>query len=66
MHNLPQILNDASAQAVEWLSRLNFTTWAFAIVLLLLFPHLVREIIGLGIAIGIAVYIAAFVMVAVH
>jgi len=66
MHDIPQVLNEASAQAAEWLGRLDWKTWAFAVVLLLLFPHLVREIIGVGILIGIAVYVAAFMVAATH
>jgi uncharacterized membrane protein SpoIIM required for sporulation len=55
-----------AATATEWLSRLDWHTWLLAAVLLLLFPHLVREIIGLAIAVVIAVFVAAFIMTAAH
>jgi hypothetical protein len=66
MHDLPQFLNNASVLATEWLGRLDWRTWLFLAVLLLVFPHLVREIIGLSIVVGIALCIAAFVMTALH
>jgi hypothetical protein len=66
MHDLPQVLNDASALAVSWLGKLDWRTWTFFVLLWIIFPHLIRELVGLTILIGAVLFVGAFVVAVTH
>jgi len=67
MHNdLAQTLNDASAMAAHWFGQLDWKTWAFFALLWMIFPHLIKELVGLTILVGAAVFVGAFVVAVSH